>query len=49
MKSFFAIALLAVAAQAETALEDVTCTMVRDAMKGEDKGETLAASYKITL
>lgn len=51
MKSFFAIALLAIAAVAEDAVkfEDVTCDMVRTEMKADDKGAAWAASYNKTL
>ncbi len=51
MKSFFAIALLAIAVVAEPAVkfEDVTCDMVRTEMKAEDKGAAWAATYEKTL
>lgn len=51
MKSFFAIALLAFVASAEDAvkLEDVTCDMVKEEMKAEDKGVAWATTYDKTL
>ena len=51
MKSFFAIALLAIAVAAEpdVAFEDVTCEMVRTEMKSEDEGAAWAATYEKPL